>query len=100
MKHVIAKISELLGVNELYADAVVLSVEVNLNITDQMFGQLVDKIKELGFRLERVNLINNEHLEAVHRKYDTGESIILHYLPVNGFIIYSITYRKQGVTVK
>ena len=100
MRHVIAKLSELLRVNELYANAISLSVEVNLNITDQMFSQLVGKIQELGFKLERVSLVNNQYLEAVHRKYNTGESIVLHYLPVNGFIIYDITYRKQGVTVK
>ena len=100
MKPVIAKLSELLGVKELYANVIMVSAEIGLQLTDEMFGQLVNRIQELGFKLERVSLVNNEYLEAIHRKYDTGESIILHYLPVNGFIIYSVIYRKQGETIK
>jgi hypothetical protein len=100
MRSVIAKLSELMGVKQLYAGVITVSIEVNLNISTRMFHKLVIRIHELGFKLERVSLVNNEYFEAVHRKYDTGESIILHYLPINGFIIYSVIYRKQGETIK
>jgi len=100
MKSVISKLSELMGVKQLHADVITVSIELNISISTRMFHKLVMQIREMGFKLEKVNFNDDGYFEAVHRDYETGESITVKYVPVDGFIIRSIVYRKSGDVVK
>ena len=100
MKPVVAKLSELMGVKQLHADVITVSIELNIGISTRMFHKLVMQIREMGFKLEKVNFNDDGYFEAVHRDYETGESITVKYVPVDGFIIRSIVYRKSGDVVK
>jgi len=100
MKPVVAKLSELMGVKQLHADVVTVSIELNIGISTRMFHKLVMQIRELMFKLEKVNFNDDGYFEAVYRNYETGESITVKYVPIEGFFLHSVVYRKAGDTVK
>ncbi len=100
IKPVISKLTELMGVKQLHVNIVTLSIELNIGISTRIFHKLVMQIREMGFKLEKVDFNDDGYFEAVHRNYETGESITVKYVPIDGFIIHSITYRKSGDVVK
>jgi len=100
VKPVISKIFELMGIKELYINSIRLTIEVDLKISEKRFRQLVKEIEGLGFKLEDVGWDDNGYFDAIYRNYSTGENIVMSYVPVDGYTIRSITYRKQGDTVK
>ena len=100
VKPVMSKILELMNVKELHANSVRLTIEVDLKISEKMFHQLTKEIEGLGFKFEGLSWNDNGYFDAVYMNYSTGESIAVSYVPVGGFITHSITYRKQGETIK
>ena len=100
MRPVIAKLSELMQVKELYANVATLRIDVDLSMSEKKFHQFVKQIQFLGFKLERVTLNDEGYFDAIYRNYETGESIIVSYVPVDQFIIHSITYYRRGGAVR
>ena len=100
VKPVIGKLSELVKVKELHANVVTLGIEVDLSLSEKRFHQFVKQIETLGFKLERVTFGEDGYFDAIYRNYETGESIVVSYVPIDQFIIHSITYHKRGDMVK